>query len=66
MAEICGMLMEGTKFATSLVILAAVWAPRPGEEEKNSELALKSGRFAQLRGHWANQGCSSTLLCVFA
>ena len=53
MAEICGMLMEGTKFATSLVILAVVWAPGPGEEEKNSELALKSGRFAQLRGHWA-------------
>ena len=25
----------------------------PGDEEQNSELALKSGRFAQLRGHWA-------------
>jgi hypothetical protein len=25
----------------------------PSEEEQNSELALKSGRFAQLRGHWA-------------
>jgi hypothetical protein len=25
----------------------------PSEEEKNSESALKSGRLAQLRGHWA-------------
>jgi hypothetical protein len=25
----------------------------PCEEEQNSALALKSGRFAQLRGHWA-------------
>jgi hypothetical protein len=27
---------------------------RASEEDKNSELALKSGRFAQLRGHWAH------------
>ena len=25
----------------------------PSEEDQNNELALKSGRFAQLRGHWA-------------
>jgi len=25
----------------------------PSEEEQNNELAPKSGRFAQLRGHWA-------------
>ena len=26
----------------------------PSEEEQNGEIAKKSGRFAQLRGHWAS------------
>ena len=26
----------------------------PNEEDQNNELAPKSGRFAQLRGHWAD------------
>jgi hypothetical protein len=28
-------------------------ATRASEEQQNSELTLKSCRFAQLRGHWA-------------
>ena len=36
----------------------------PSEEEKNSESALKSGRFAQLRGHWANKRLQANIACL--
>ena len=37
------------------LFFTTTWPPRPSEEEQNSEKTPKSGRFAQLRGHWAYQ-----------
>ena len=47
------MLMEGASVRCIAGHFDGGMHDWPSEEEKNSESALKSGRFAQLRGHWA-------------
>ena len=47
------MLKEGAYIAR---YFHGSMALEPSEEEHNSEMTLKFGRFAQLRGHWANRG----------
>jgi hypothetical protein len=47
------MLMEGASIRCIAGHFDGGMHDWPSKEEKNSESALKSGRFAQLRGHWA-------------
>jgi hypothetical protein len=47
------MLKEGTRIRCITGHFDGGMHDWPSEEEQNNELALKYGRFAQLRGHWA-------------
>ena len=48
------MLKKGARIRHIARYLGSGMHYWPSEEDQNNELALKFGRFAQLRGHWAD------------